>query len=1238
MIQRRPRNNNPHQQRRGNAEKLTLGLWNVRGIKTKEKKRVIKGFAQERKLHALICVETHASTEQHEELKAKWPGSAWGESDETKRDGVGIIPFHKDIKIQHLRTTTQGRVSDFHVEYKTLKLTVRVIYAPAREKERTSFMNLDLPKDLFEDEEVDLITGDFNCIESPDDNVGFTSTGLKGAKQLAEIMSIGAYRDALDLTSRQRGPAQNSFVSLARQECSRRLDRFYCAPRLQELIRDLTVKMPPPMTRLEHEGEQKGIETQESQPPSNATDLQQETGMTQSEEETHNRRARRYFDHHLVEMRLDVPGSEVPKRGPGLWRIDPTILRRTEIQEQVRKIIKKHEDSEEMPVPKLQEILNDIRDFLMLEDSKGKPKTMRVMAQQILQQEKESPGLLTPQRKEYWQQIYAEEANTSYEYKAAVRSANQANNVEKPSALVTRVIAARQKDRNTATVKNEQGKQVKEQEIAEVFARKFEKHFGIRETHQGAINTMLHGIDANQRAWTSFQDEMTPKEYRQVLKKVDKNTSPGWDGLGWSLLATFATELQEPALEAFNEIWSGQDDVPSEWLHGIIAPIYKGKGEKESADNWRPITLLPCILKLMTKIVAARLQVVLAQIIHSAQTGFIKGRSMLDAAIIIADVIAAIQENPEEYSKAILVKRDFKAAFDYYQHTALAQVLEKYGCPKIQRDVLMRIMSAGTAQVSINGWISNTFHVKAGVRQGEPCAAILFALGVEPLSHQIRNDPSIEGVWTAAKLEVKLSLAADDTMTVAKNAKSETKQAEWCKTHCQATGSELNNQKSACIMPHRRNNDDPPPYTLIGDEGDRYLGFQMGPKGIVSKIPTIVDGIIETLTKYGPKSWTMKAKVMLARAYLLPRLYWHTAISKMLKVDIDRLNNALTWFYWSLKGEPFEPTKKYRQKMRAERLEQESLRGGLSAPNIKEQVLAQHASLFTKVIKGELMWTARANEIMDEICENECKLPEGAWKKKFYVDIYNKIDDKQHHILREGYYAALKVAKELPTTLPAPTGHYSKIFINRKKDSEVILTDGQQEMVENHQVHWPTVWKRLKLSRAIPSAKDTTWRAFSKALPFAYSNPDTRDPCAACGETERTLHIFVECPVAAQVVAEINNLLEQHQIDAMTWSSKTWHELGDSDDVFRTTSYTITIRLIWLARNNILHSTDDVIDTLKEAEARAKQFHNLLAQSANAEFSKSKNNKNNKSIQDFQEKWKIGSILKFWHGQIVPLL
>src|ERR1700710_2661498 len=63
---------------------------------------------------------------------------------------------------------------------------------------------------------------------------------------------------------------------------------------------------------------------------------------------------------------------------------------------------------------------------------------------------------------------------------------------------------------------------------------------------------------------------------------------------------------------------------------GLVALLYKDKGQREDWKNWRPIMLLDMDRKLITKILVARLQAVAQQVLGEEQHGFVGGRLIRD--------------------------------------------------------------------------------------------------------------------------------------------------------------------------------------------------------------------------------------------------------------------------------------------------------------------------------------------------------------------------------------------------------------------------------------------------------------------------------------------------------------------------------------------------------------------------------------------------------------------------------
>ena len=106
----------------------------------------------------------------------------------------------------------------------------------------------------------------------------------------------------------------------------------------------------------------------------------------------------------------------------------------------------------------------------------------------------------------------------------------------------------------------------------------------------------------------------------------------------------------------------------------------------------------------------------------------------------------------------------FEKAFDSLEWDYLFKVLDimNFG-PSFLNWIHMFYSNISSCVVS-NGYSSEFFSLRRGVRQGCPLSGLLFVLAVEPLAHQIRINKSIKGLENGNKI-TKLSLYADDTTT-----------------------------------------------------------------------------------------------------------------------------------------------------------------------------------------------------------------------------------------------------------------------------------------------------------------------------------------------------------------------------------------------------------------------------------------------------------------------------------------
>ena len=118
---------------------------------------------------------------------------------------------------------------------------------------------------------------------------------------------------------------------------------------------------------------------------------------------------------------------------------------------------------------------------------------------------------------------------------------------------------------------------------------------------------------------------ITEIECKLAMNQLYTNKSPGLDGFSIEFYKTFREEIKEPFFESIDfSVINGK--LTETQYQGVITLIPKAGKDHLLACNYRPITLLNCDYKIISKVINNRLLKLLPNLIGNEQNGFVKGR------------------------------------------------------------------------------------------------------------------------------------------------------------------------------------------------------------------------------------------------------------------------------------------------------------------------------------------------------------------------------------------------------------------------------------------------------------------------------------------------------------------------------------------------------------------------------------------------------------------------------------
>ncbi|XP_057811260.1 uncharacterized protein LOC131025482 [Salvia miltiorrhiza] len=207
--------------------------------------------------------------------------------------------------------------------------------------------------------------------------------------------------------------------------------------------------------------------------------------------------------------------------------------------------------------------------------------------------------------------------------------------------------------------------------------------------------------------------------YHKVINgRRAKNDLPGLQIKGRWIddPAEVKKEIRDHFEAQFRQISGLQPVIPADFAQNKITADMSQQldaqfteEEKDAASvlkDYRPISLINCLYKVIAKVLAARMKQVMSSIIADCQSAFIKGRYILDGVIVLNEIL----EDAKKRKKGVsLFKVDFAKAFDTVDWHFLDVMLERMNFSQRWRRWISGCLRSATTNVLVNGSPSGEF-------------------------------------------------------------------------------------------------------------------------------------------------------------------------------------------------------------------------------------------------------------------------------------------------------------------------------------------------------------------------------------------------------------------------------------------------------------------------------------------------------------------------------------------------
>jgi hypothetical protein len=255
------------------------------------------------------------------------------------------------------------------------------------------------------------------------------------------------------------------------------------------------------------------------------------------------------------------------------------------------------------------------------------------------------------------------------------------------------------------------------------FAHHFTSDKWNRPTLDGLLFPTLSAED-NSNLTRPFQME----EIDKVVLESEGNKSPGPDGFNFVFVKAM-WNLIKGEVRIMMDHFHGIGTLPKSFNSYFVALIPK-INSPFSLSDFRLISLLGCLYKIVAKVWTGRLASVMDHLVAPTQSAFLKGRQLVDGVVVVNEVVDLAKKIGQS---CLIFKVDFEKAYDSVEWSFLDYMLGRFGFCAKWREWIRACVFSGNMSVLVNGSSSDEINIQRGLKQGDPLAPFLFLLVAEGL-------------------------------------------------------------------------------------------------------------------------------------------------------------------------------------------------------------------------------------------------------------------------------------------------------------------------------------------------------------------------------------------------------------------------------------------------------------------------------------------------------------------------